>query len=244
MSGDPRLPLERELADDEEWDDDEDEAPRERSPWNLRRTAASAIGALILAAVLVVIAVLTVPAVSDSILLPKTGPELVVDLSDLPPGFRVDLDLAKAMDLSLDDSQLARQRKAQLVATGYGGGWVRTFDTQAQTGLVQVATGVSVYRGVEGAHTEWVQTTADLDRGGLWKRFAIGSEFGDEAAVYEQILKGAHAALVYYRYANILAQVSVTYAGAPDEAFKGAAKALTSLARAQTEKERLARFRP
>lgn len=245
MSGDPTLPPERELADDEEWDDDADEAQApERPPRSLRRTVALAAGSLALAFVLVVIGVLSIPTVSDVLLLPRTGPDLVLGLADLPPGFRMDLDLAKTIDLGIDDSPLGLQKKAQLVAAGFGGGWVRTFESDAQTGLVNVTTGTNVYRGVDGAHLEWQRTIADLDRSGVWRRFSLGTEVGDEAVAYEQILRGAHATLVYYRYANILAVVSLTYAGAPDEAFKGAAKALSSLARAQTERERFARFRP
>lgn len=243
----PERPLDddpnRPLADDEEWDDepDDDEGPGFRP--TRRALVLGALGTLVAALVLVPVLVLTVPAVSETVLLPRASDALVLGLGDLPSGFRVDLDYPKAIDLNLDDSQPSLARKAQLVAAGFGGGWVRSFESDAPTGLAQVTTGVSVYRGIEGAHLEWAATIAGLAQS-EWKRFSLGLDVGDESVAYEQKLASGHAVLVYYRYANILAQVSLTYRGAPDEAFAGAAAALRNLARAQTEKERLSRFKP
>ena len=255
MSRDPELPPERELADhpepspereladDEEWDDEPEEGER-RPPLSRRTVLALAGGALVLALVLVPLAVLTVPAVSDAVLLPKASADLVLDRSDLPPGFTTMLDQPKAIDLGLDDSQLGLVRKAQLVAFGFGGGWLRTFERAAETGLVQVTAGVSVYRGTDGARLEWARTIAELGGAPQWKRFSLGADVGDEFVAYEQAIAGAHATLVYYRYANVLAQVSLTYRGSADEAFRGAAKAARDLAKAQTDRERFARFKP
>jgi len=243
VSRDPGLPPERELADDEEWDEEPEERER-RPPLSRRTILALAAGALVLALVLVPLAVLTVPAVSDAVLLPKATADLVLDRGDLPPGFTTELDLPKAIDLNLDNSQLGIARKAQLVAFGFGGGWQRGFERAAETGLVQVNAGVSVYRGADGARLEWARTIAELGGAPQWKRFTLGADVGDEFAAYEQAIPGAHATLVYYRYANVLAQVSLTYRGAADEAFRGASTAVRDLAKAQTDKERFARFRP
>ena len=243
LADDPELPPARELADDEEWDDEPEEEAH-RPPLSRRTILVLAAGALVLAVVLVPLAVLTVPAVSDAVLLPKASADLVLDQGDLPPGFKGGLDQAKPIDLGLDNGQLGLARKAQLVATGFGGGWVRTFERAAETGLVQVNAGVSVYRGVDGAHVEWARTIAELGRESQWKRFTLGADVGDEFVAYEQAIAGAHATLVYYRYANVLAQVSLTYRGAADEAFRGASTAVRDLAKAQTAKQTFGRFKP
>jgi len=188
-----------------------------------------------------------VPFASDLVLLPKQGPHLLLAEGDLPPaGLKVDLDVAKRPLLGLEDTSPASQaRRAQLIAAGFGGGWVRTFEGPASEGIVQVGTGVSVYAGAEAASLEYGRTILELRRDPAWKQFTPRAGVSaDEFTAYEQAIPGGHAALVYYRYANLLAQVSLTCRGPRDQAFECAQSGVRSLTQKQIDKERLSRLNP
>lgn len=232
-----------ELADDEEWDDGDD-GEVERPRPSARRILAAVLAAMLVLLVAVPLAALTIPVVSDLVLLPRNGPDLLLSENEVPSGLRVNLDQSKRIDLGLDDSLASLARKAQLSAAGFGGGWVRTFEGGGTTDAVsQISTGVSVYRGADGARVEYARTIEGLMRDARWKAFDLGTAIGDEHMAFEQALGGGHAILVYYRYANLLAQVSLTYRGDPSSAFTQAQAAARTAAQKQVEKERLLRLR-